>query len=175
MTTRPLPGEYVEFFAGYVSLVTESDILPVLEEQLESCAKAIEGIAPERETFRYAPGKWSIREVVGHLVDAERVFGYRAFCISRGERANLPSFDEVAYVEQSGYSGCSLRALFEELTDARRASLHFYTRLNEIEWKRQGTASNNPITVRALAFITVGHLRHHLLVLRDKYGVTPGR
>ena len=175
MTTRPSQGEYAEFFTGYVALVPETDIMPVLESQLEPLRRAVAGIAPDREQYRYLPDKWSIREVFGHLIDAERVFGHRAFCISRGEGANLPSFDEVLYVAQSYYDERPLRELFEELSDVRRCNLHFYRWLQVSDWKRQGTASTNPATVLALAFITAGHLRHHQNVLRDRYGVATDR
>ncbi len=175
MTSRPSRGEYAEFFTGYVSQVPETDILSVLEGQLETLHRVMAGISPEQEVYRYLPDKWSIREVVGHLVDAERVFGHRAFCISRGENANLPSFDEVLYVGQSNYDERPLQELIGELADVRRSNLHFYRRLQDEDWRRQGTASNNPTTVRALAFITVGHLRHHLNILRDRYGVATGQ
>jgi hypothetical protein len=168
---RPADDEYAPYFAGYVALVPETDVLAVLDEQKAAFRRLAAAVPPDREGFRYAPDKWSVREVVGHLVDGERVFGYRAFAISRGERAPLPSFDENEYVAASGYDGVPLAELVGELVSARDANLAFLRRLDPEAWARRGTASGKTITVRALAWITAGHPRHHLNVLRDRYSV----
>lgn len=174
MTTRPSEAEYNTYFSRYVSLVPEVDIRGALEDQLVELADIMKRIAPDREKFRYAPGKWSIREVLGHLIDAERVFGHRAFCISRGESANLPSFDENIYVGASRYDERSLADLLAEFASLRRSQLQLYRWLAEKDWMRTGTAGDNPVSVRALAYITAGHVRHHLNILRDRYGMEPG-
>ena len=101
MTERPAEAEYAPFYAGYVALVPETDVLAVLEGQVDAMRRLLASVPAESETYRYAEGKWSLRQVIGHLVDGERVFGYRAFCFSRGEQAALPSFDENAYVAAS--------------------------------------------------------------------------
>ena len=169
---RPLETEYAPFYAGYVALVPETDILGVLEGQLDEVRRVAGAFSPGRESLRYAEGKWSVREVVGHLVDAERVFGYRAFCFSRGETAALPSFDENQYVVAATSDAIPLRELVEELALVRQSNQAFLRRLRDPEWTRVGTASGKPVTVRALAWIMAGHPRHHLNILRDRYGVS---
>ena len=168
---RPSETEYAPFYAGYVALVTETDVLAALEGQVAEIRRRLGSVTGERERFRYAEGKWSVRQVLGHLVDGERVFGYRAFCFSRGEAAALPSFDENQYVAAASTDGVRLPELVEELDLVRRSNLAFLRRLGDGEWRRVGTASGKPVTVRALAFVMAGHVRHHLNVLRDRYGV----
>jgi hypothetical protein len=168
---RPEPTEYAPFYAGYVALVPEEDILAVLESQVGEIRDLAVSVPPEREGHRYAEGKWSVRQVLGHLVDAERVFGYRAFCISRAERAALPSFDENAYVAEAPSERIPLAALADELALARHSNLAFLGRLGAEQWGRIGTASGKSVSVRALAWIMAGHPRHHVNVLRERYGV----
>jgi hypothetical protein len=172
MVEKPLETEYAPFYAGYVGLVPESDVLAVLEGQSGEMRRLLRPVPAEKETDRYAEGKWSFRQVLGHLVDAERVFGHRAFCISRGEPAALPSFDENAYVAAARSDQIPLRELLDELALVRRANLIVLRRLEPREWARIGTASGKPVSVRALAFIMAGHLRHHQDVLRARYGLS---
>ena len=174
MTSRPTEAEYASSFSGYVSLVPEPDVLAVLAGQPSELARLSSLVPADRERFRYADGKWTIREVFGHLIDGERVFSYRAFCISRGEETSLPAFDEGEYVRASQYDGQPLEDLVSEFTAVRQAALAFLRRLDGRAWERIGTANNNPASVRALAFIMAGHVRHHFAVLRDRYGVHPG-
>jgi hypothetical protein len=169
--TRPAETEFAPFYAGYVGLVPETDVLAVLEEQKDAFRRLAAGVPREREQHRYAAGKWSVREVAGHLVDGERVFGYRAFAFSRGERAPLPSFDENEYVAASVYDRVPLADLVGELLGVRDANLAMLRRLGDAEWSRVGTASGKPISVRALGFVMAGHPRHHLAILRERYGV----
>jgi hypothetical protein len=170
-TGKPAETEYAPFYAGYVSLVPEGDILATLAGQVEEFRRFAAKVPPDREGFRYAPDKWSVREVMGHLVDGERVFGYRAFCFSRGEQAALPSFDEQVYVQSSSYDRLPLADLADELVGVRRSNVTFLRRLDAGAWTRTGTASGKTISVRALAYIMVGHCRHHFEVLRDRYGL----
>ncbi len=163
--------EYAPFYAGYVALVPEEDILAALEAQARDLRDLAARITPDRELFRYAPGKWSLRQVMGHLGDGERVFGYRAMCISRGEQAPLPSFDENLYVDAGRFEADTLAALTDEFLHLRAANLVLLRRLDETAWARVGTASGTPISVRALAYIMAGHVRHHLGILRERYGV----
>ena len=174
MTSRPGGSEFAPSFAGYVSLVTESDVVPVLERQPSEMARLLLVVTPDREKYRYADGKWTIREVFGHLIDAERVFSYRALCISRGEKVSLPGFDENVYVAESPYLARPLADLIVEFSSLRRANCAFFRGLKEGDWDRHGTANNNPASVRALAYIMAGHVRHHFNVLRDRYGVALG-
>jgi len=171
MTERPAESEFAPYYVRYVALVPETDIIAVLEEQAEELRRLAISVPAERETHRYAEGKWSIREVFGHLVDAERVFGYRAFCFSRGEQAALPSFDENQYVAVSRSDATPLRELVDELALVRRSSLVVFRRLEPSEWTQSGTASGKAVTVRALAWILAGHARHHLTILRERYGL----
>jgi len=168
---RPTETEYATFYRGYVALVPETDIVGVLETQAAEIRRLLATVSPEKESYRYAEGKWSIRQVLGHLVDAERVFGYRAFCFSRGEPAPLPSFDENHYVDAARSDGVPLRELVEELALVRQSNLCALRRLDAREWAQVGTASGKPVSVRALAWIMAGHPRHHLQILRDRYGV----
>ena len=168
---RPSEAEFAPFYARYVALVPEADILAVLEQQVAEIRRLAASVPPERETFRYAEGKWSIREVLGHLVDGERVFGYRAFCFSRGDPAALPSFDENQYVAAARSDATPLPELADELALVRRSNLVVLRRLEPAEWARVGTASGKPVSVRALAWVMAGHPRHHLQVLRERYGL----
>jgi uncharacterized damage-inducible protein DinB len=173
MNTRPSDDEYAEYFARYVTLVPEADVMSVLGQQPAELTRIAAQVSAEGERFRYGAGKWSIREVFGHMTDAERVFGYRGFCISRGEQAPLPAFDENIYVARSPYDGQRLADLLDELIAIRRGNLTFLHRLQEQEWELRGTASNRTVSVRALAFIMAGHVRHHLNGLRANYGLGP--
>jgi len=174
MTARPPDTEYAPFFAKYVSLVPESDALAVLEAQPAELVQLSSNVPPDREQFRYAEGKWTIREVFGHIVDSERVFGYRAFCISRGDQVPLPAFDENEYIRHSHYDRQPLGDLVSEFAALRETNLAFFRQLENDDWERLGTANKNPASVRALAFIMAGHVRHHITVLRDRYGALPG-
>jgi predicted ester cyclase len=167
----PLETEYAPHYKRYVQLVPESNILNVLHDQIHVLQHTAALVMPSQETFRYAPGKWSIREVFGHLIDGERIFGLRAFCFSRGDQAHFPSFDENTYVAHSRSDDRPLRDLMREFAAVRRANLaHLYT-LGAPEWARIGTASGHPVSVRAIAYIMVGHVRHHLGVLKERYGI----
>jgi hypothetical protein len=170
-TGQPLETEYAPYYQSYVGQVTEDDILPVLRAQLDDLDVLLDRITPELETYRYAEGKWSIREVAGHLIDAERVFGYRAFCIARGERQNLPGFDENTYMLSAPYDRIDLEDLLSELRLVRLSNIAMLRSLDEASWGNVGTANDNPISVRALAFILAGHVRHHMGVLRERYQV----
>ncbi|HSQ77020.1 MAG TPA: DinB family protein, partial [Bacteroidota bacterium] len=146
MLSRPSEHEYAPYFARYIALVPETEILSVLKHQIADIERAAGAVAAGQEQFRYGPDKWSVRQVFGHLTDAERVFGYRSFCISRGEQAPLPAFDENAYVEKSAYDGCALSELMTELVLTRQANLAFLSRLTDDEWMRTGTASSKPVS-----------------------------
>lgn len=168
---RPGADEYAPFYAGYVARVPESDALAVLRAQAEELRRLAGAVAADRETHRYAEGKWSVREVFGHLGDAERVFGYRAFCIGRGEKKPLPGFDERAYVAAAGADRVPLAELLAELLALRAANLAFLERFDPAAWGQVGNANDTPVTTRALAFILAGHVRHHLAILGERYGL----
>jgi hypothetical protein len=169
--TRPVDSEYPPFFRKYVNLVPEDDVRVVLEGQVERLKQLTSRIVPEREVYAYAPAKWTIRQVVGHLGDAERVFGFRAFSFSRGDHASLPGFDENAYVEESRHSDTPLARLVDDLAAVRASNLTFLRTLTDEQWARSGVANDKSITVRALAYVMAGHVRHHVRVLGERYGV----
>jgi len=166
---QPLESEYAPDYQGYIGQVTEQEILPVLRSQLDALDVLLGRVTPERETYRYAEGKWSIREIVGHLIDGERVFGYRAFAIARGDRNNMPGFDQNEYILTSPYNRIDLEDLLSEFRLARLSNIAMLRTLDDESWMRIGTANGNQVSVRALAFIMAGHVRHHMEVLREKY------
>lgn len=168
---RPPESEYAPFYAGYISRVPEEEIIPVLEAQRATMFETGAAVGPERETFRYAPGKWTICEVFGHLADIERIFGCRALAISRGDRTPLPGFDENAYIAASQYGRRRLAEITREFSMLRNANLAMFRTLDDDSWLRIGTANGYSTSVRAIAYILAGHLRHHLEVLRERYGV----
>src|SRR5713226_8511299 len=139
---RPLESEYAPYYQGYVAHVSEEEILPVLRSQLDELDVLLGGVTPERETYRYAEGKWSIRELAGHLIDADRVFGYRSFCIARGERRNLPGFDEKEYMLSAPYDRIDLEDLLSELRLVRLSNIAMLRNLDEHAWARHGTAND---------------------------------
>ena len=171
MIERPGPGEYADFYAGYISGLPAGDVLEILDRQKDQLRHLAENVAADRETFRYAPGKWSLREVAGHLIDAERVFSYRALRFSRGDDTPLPGFDENFYVANADFDSRTLPSLIEELTLLRGANVLLFRSLSPEDLARFGVANTHPVSVRALAFILAGHLQHHLNVLRDRYGI----
>jgi hypothetical protein len=169
MKSRPLSTEYASYYEKYVSQVPDGDILTILRDQLVTVDELFGRVAAKDELFRYGPDKWTFREVAGHLIDAERVFGLRAFCFSRGEQAPLPSFDENAYVGAGNANDVSLRDLVAEFRVVRQGNLHFLTRLNDAQWVLQGTASGKTVTVRGLGWIMAGHVLHHCAILTERY------
>lgn len=171
MMNRPSPNEYGSSHAAYVSLVPDGNVLDVLRAQIDELAAVAAGVPQDRETFAYDEGKWTVRQVFGHLGDGERIFGYRALCISRGETASLPGFDENEYVAHAPSASRPLRDLAEELLLMRRANLLMFESLDDAAWQQTGSANGTPVSVIALAWVMAGHTRHHLNVLRDRYGV----
>lgn len=166
---RPAETEYYAYYKTYMARVPEEEILAPMESQLEEFRRALQEIGEEQSRFRYAAGKWSIREVVGHLIDSERLFAYRALCISRGEQTPLPGFDENSYIANSAYADTPLAELLRELQLLREANLILFRRLTLDQWHRRGVANGKEVTVRALAWIIVGHFRHHEAVLKERY------
>jgi len=171
MIDRPRASEYAPFYAGYVALVPPGDVLETLAEQRGTLRSTAAAVPADRERFRYAPGKWSVREVFSHLGDAERVFGHRAFRFGRGDETPLPGFDENHYVEASGADERELAELAAELVLLREANLLMLRSLAQEAWTLGGAANGTPVTVRALAWILAGHTEHHLRVLAERYGV----
>ncbi|HEX7180746.1 MAG TPA: DinB family protein [Thermoanaerobaculia bacterium] len=171
MIDKPSASEYAPFYAGYISKAPAGDVVELLDRQKDLVRRLSAATPAEQETFRYAAGKWSVREVAGHMTDAERVFGYRAFRIARGDETPLEGFDENEFVANSTFHERSLSSLIDELVLVRDANLAIFCGLSSEEWMRKGTANGSPVSVRALAFILVGHMHHHMDILRDRYGL----
>lgn len=167
----PGAGEFAPFYAGYVERAG-SDPIGLLERQLERFRKLGTMLTPEQAAHRYAPGKWSVKEMLGHLIDAERVFSYRALRIARGDTTPLAGFDENAYVAAAESDRRSVSDLVGEMTAIRAANIALYRSLDEAALMRLGSANAVPVSARALVFITAGHAEHHLGVLAERYGVT---
>jgi DinB family protein len=168
---RPAAGEYAPYFERYVSRVPEADALPVLERQRAEVREAFSGVPESKGGFRYAEGKWSVREMLGHVIDTERIFAYRALCIARGETAPLPGFEQDDYVAKAGHDGWTLPELLDDFDAVRRANVALLAHMDEAALRRVGTSSGHPTSVRAVAYILAGHVRHHLGVLAERYGV----
>ena len=169
--SRPDATEYAPFYASYIAGVPDGDIVGVLRETGRELVAAIAAIPEAHGGFRYAPGKWSVREVVGHLIDAERIFGYRALRLGRGDATPLPGFEENDYVRSSGSDARTLRDLVDELRVVRDSTVRLFESLPAESWARRGLVNGREVSVRALAYITAGHARHHLGVLRERYAV----
>ena len=171
MSSRPQPDEYAPAFGRYIDRVPDGDIVAMIESQGNSTQELLASLGEEKAGYRYAPGKWSIKQVVGHITDGERVFTYRLLAIARGEKQSLPGFEENDYVDNGNFDAHPLAELAEGLATTRRATLALMRSLDDEAWQRRGVANNNPISARAIAWVTAGHERHHLNVLRERYGV----
>ena len=167
---RPGPSEYAPYYETYISKVPpEGDLLTVLEDQRRETQQLLAGLSDTRALHRYAPEKWSIKEVVGHLMDTERVFCYRALAFARGDANPLPGYDEKAWAAAGRFDVRSLAHLAAESDAVRRATIALFSGLDGEALARRGTANNNPISVRALGWVIAGHERHHLAILRERY------
>lgn len=166
---RPGADEANAYYAGYIGQVPGDDVMAVLERQLEEARATLDGITEAGSRHRYAEGKWSLRELLSHVSDVERLFAFRALWFARGLDTPLPGFDENAAVAASGADGVPWSAHRAELAAVRAATLELLRNLPEEAWMRRGSASGFPFTVRAIAFITAGHAAHHLRVIRERY------
>lgn len=169
MSNYPAASEYAPYYGRYVSLVPEGDIVETLTRQMESTLALLGGIDEEKAGWRYAEGKWSIKEVLGHIIDGERIFAYRALRFARNDRTELPGFEQDGYVQYGGFDARSLGDLAQEFESVRRANLLMFGGLDDDAWQRRGVASNAEVSVRALAFIIAGHELHHTGILRTRY------
>jgi uncharacterized damage-inducible protein DinB len=168
-STRPVTGEFLPYYGTYIDRVPQGDVVETLGRQLPGTLALIRSIPESEGDKRYAPGKWSIREVIGHVIDAERIFVYRALRFSRSDSTPVPGFDENSYSANGPYSNVSLADLADELEHVRRATIQFFSHLDDETLSRRGSANGTDISVRALAFIMAGHEIHHVGVLRDRY------
>jgi uncharacterized damage-inducible protein DinB len=169
MIPRPDASEHLPYYSKYVDRVPDGDLLQTLRDQLDETLALVRGLDESQGGHAYAPGKWSIRGVLNHVIDAERIFAYRALRIARGDGTPLESFDENAYAETANADARTLADLAEELEHVRRGNLLFFRSLDDEALARRGTASDAEVSVRALAWIIAGHERHHVALLRERY------
>lgn len=166
---RPEPGEFDSYYTRYLDAVPDGDLLRLLEEGAEEALNLLRAFGEEHGERRYAPGKWTVKEVVGHVTDTERVFAYRALHIARADETALPSFDHDLYVASAGFNRRSLADLAEEFADVRKATIKLLAGLDAPALTRSGGVSGHPMTVRAAAWIIAGHAQHHAQMLRQRY------
>jgi DinB family protein len=169
MIGRPQSAEAATYYFSYIDQVPGDDVLRVIESQLDEYLGLFSGISEEKSLHRYAPDKWSIRQVLSHLSDTERLFVFRAFWFARGFDTPLPSFDQHIGVAGAEADKISWAAHVEEFRRVRLATIPFFKNLPPHAWTRSGIASGNPFSVRALAYMVAGHTTHHVIILRDRY------
>src|SRR5262245_10187520 len=167
--TRPQASEYGAYYETYIRLVPEEDVLAALAQQNEVTLATLREVSEQASLQRYAPGKWSLRELVGHLTDAERIFSYRGLRFARNDRTELPGFDQDPYVAAAGFDRIPWPELLEQFRLGRQANILLFRGLAEEAWMRSGVASQKEMSVRAVAYTIVGHERHHLKVVRERY------
>ncbi len=166
---RPQPSEYADYYGDYIAKVPGTDVLSVLESQRLQMLQLFAGRSERDGSFRYAAGKWAVKEVLGHVTDTERVFAYRALRFARGDRTALPGFEQDDYVRGGAFGERTLASLAEEFGAVRSASIALYRSFGKEAWDRRGVADQKEVTVRALAFITAGHQMHHRIILEERY------
>lgn len=167
--SRPEKTEYDPYYETYVSLVPDGDIVDILEAQAAEVDHLFSGIPEEKGPYAYAEGKWTIKELLGHLVDGERMFMYRTFRISRGDKTPIEGFEQDGYIENARSNSRSFADLIEEFTALRRANVIAYRHFSDEDWARTGTANQVEITPKALVYVAAGHITHHLNILRGRY------
>jgi Mycothiol maleylpyruvate isomerase N-terminal domain. len=178
---HPQNGEYNTYYQKYIDLASQDDtgddIVGALDAQSRETAALLGSLTDVQAGHRYEPGKWSVKQVVGHIIDAERIFAYRVLCIARGETQSLPGFDQDPFVANGGFDDRTISDLVEELVTVRRSNVIMMRALSEEAWRRVGTASDSPVSSRALAYGILGHERHHMGIIRERYlgGATAAR
>jgi hypothetical protein len=168
-TDRPAATEFAPFYAGYVGLVPAGDVREHMRTQVMETIALLSGVTEAKAEQAYAPGKWTLKEVLGHVCDTERVFSYRMLSIARGDPASLPPFDENLWVPASNANSRTMPSLLLELATIRAATVQLVNAFDATAWTRLGTASGKSVSVRALAHITAGHERHHIKIIRERY------
>jgi uncharacterized damage-inducible protein DinB len=168
---RPAADEHHEYYARYISRVPDGDLLDLLRQQLMETVTALRRVPESRGDFAYGPDKWSIKKVIGHISDVERVMFYRALTFARNDKTDLPGFDENQWAEDFRTDDRTLAELIDEFESVRGATIQFAKHLNGEEQERRGRANGQPVSVRALLYIIAGHERHHLGLLRERYSI----
>ncbi len=168
---RPSEKDYAPYYKSYIEKIKGDNILGILQEQLTTISDFFKSVSEEKANYAYAENKWSVKEVLGHIVDTERVFAHRAFCFARGEKQSLPGFEQDDYVKEGRFNKRELKGLVNEFALVRKANLVLFNSFSEDDLNKRGIANKNEVTVRAILFITAGHAMHHITVLKEKYGV----
>ena len=166
---RPQAGEYAPYYGRYISLVQPDDILAALEQQRRDTVLLLSGRTEQEGNFSYAPGKWTAKEVIGHICDSERIFAYRLLRIARDDNTPMEGFEQDDYVRHGPFARASMPDVIEDFIAVRRATVSLLRNLDETAWPRRGVANNNEVSVRALAYIVAGHELHHRRILEEKY------
>lgn len=166
---KPTPGTFPEYYQKYIDQVTETELMPALKTQLPAIKEFLSGITEEQSAYAYAEGKWTIKEVLQHMIDTERIFAYRALCFARKEAASLPGFEENDYAANAGANERSWQSLSEEMVLLRESTIQLFSSFPAGSFDHSGIANQNPITVLAIGFILPGHVNHHMRVIAEKY------
>lgn len=166
---RPADSEYASFYKKYVALIPDVNILDYLENQRTATLSFFNSIDQDKLDLRYEPGKWSIKEIFGHVIDTERIFAYRALCIGRGDTISFPGFDQDKYVEAAGTAHRKRSEIAKEFDTLRIANLSLFRGFTDEIWDRRGIASENELTVRSVPYIIAGHLQHHIRIINERY------
>lgn len=169
MQLRPKEDEFNPYYANYINLVPDGDIEVILEEQIRETVSLLENVSEQQSEFRYAEGKWTIKEVIGHITDTERIMSYRLLSIARGETTSLPGYDDEKYVANAQFNRFSTQELLQQFQEVRQATLALLTTIDHMAWQQKGSANESVVSVRALAYIITGHERHHRKLLQDRY------
>src|SRR5208337_3299508 len=166
---RPQSNDYAPYYGKYVMLVPDGNFLDILESQIKEMNRLLEPLTEAQANFRYEPSKWSIKEILGHINDAERIFAYRLLRIARGDQTPLPGFEQDDYIGPGNFSARTLADLLHEFSTVREASVSLLRSLDDAAWVRRGVASQKEVTVTAIAFVIAGHERHHRIILEERY------
>ncbi len=168
---RPNPDEYSDYYHNYIALINKPNVIEALIQQGQQLYALIQQLTEEEANHRYADNKWSVKEIIGHLVDTERIMAYRALCISRGEQVPLRGYDHNSYVEKADFGNRSLQSLSTEYDALRNANISMFSSFSKEQIQRTGIANNQKVSVRALAYIIAGHEKHHVNILEEKYNI----
>jgi uncharacterized damage-inducible protein DinB len=167
--TKPERSEHLPYYGRYIDLVPDGDIVRTLASQMKETEALLLGLPASMATHRYAPGKWSVNETIGHMADAERIFTARALRFARDDLQSLPGFEQDDYVRNAAFDAYPLMELTSELVAIRQATIYLFKHLDEDAWMKRGIASGGEVSVRALAYIAAGHELHHRQILRTRY------
>ncbi|AWG26956.1 DinB family protein [Flavobacterium kingsejongi] len=168
-TSQLKSTDYAPYYANYVSLLNDGDLVEELEISVHDFIRFVQDIPMDKHDYRYAPGKWTIKDIIQHLIDTERIFAYRALCFSRNDQTQLPGFDESSYAENTNANARHLKDMLTEMALVRQSTIALYKTFSEELLERKGIASENAITVGALGFMIIGHQKHHEKIFRERY------